>query len=356
MNSPKANQPLTEEQKARIEANRQRAIALQAAAKESLKVESKPITINNNSSSSSNQNSEEEIYCEQLIDSKVCGIIMSIQDKKLYWECFGERCCGSCRLSQGSDWDLISRAEVLSEYLIPADSIQLMKFSTRPNPHNPHWTAMKLFLRRHARLKAYTRFGGADELEKEIMRRKQVKFEKEFAQSNDIFNTSSIASGMAAGSSSGHSGHSGSGFCLDDGVMSGFTGDIRNNKSKSSSGGSDSRSGFKKKMRHSDDTADVGNDDGKDEDDDFGSPSGGGFLATVNDDDDDVDDVDIDQVEKGVNSFSAASGTLLTQPRAMVNQAPVTIRGSSSNKKNKRGARHIMADFATSLLASKGKL
>jgi hypothetical protein len=140
--------------------------------------------------------------CEQLIGTNICGTIMSIQDRKLYWDCFGERCCGSCRLAQGSDWDLITRTEVLSEYLIPVDSIQLMKFSTRPNPHNPQWTAMKLFLRRHARLKAYTRFGGADELEREITRRKQIKFEKEFAQSNDIFNTNGIAAAMTSCSSS----------------------------------------------------------------------------------------------------------------------------------------------------------
>ena len=117
-------------------------------------------------SSSSNQSNistqSVALYCEQIRsdkDNELCNNILSISDRIIY-DNFNEKCCSSCQERLFPQYELISRGETMKQYLIPADSIQFMKSLTKSNPKNTMWKPMKLYLRKHAMLKAYERFGG----------------------------------------------------------------------------------------------------------------------------------------------------------------------------------------------------
>jgi len=173
---------LTEGQRSRIEENKKKALEIRRS-RENAQNASQP---NANTSELININKHEELRCDQLAkENQRCDNILTTNDM-IFYENFNEKCCMSCRQLNPADYDLISRTELISEYLIPLDSIKLMKCMTKPNPHNSYWTPMKLYLRKHARLKAFDRFGGVEGLEEEVKRRKNLKFEKEFAQTKDL--------------------------------------------------------------------------------------------------------------------------------------------------------------------------
>ena len=102
------------------------------------------------------------LYCEQIRsdkDNELCNNTLSISDRFIY-DNFNEKCCSSCQERLFPQYELISRGETMKQYLIPADSIQFMKSLIKSNPKNTMWKPMKLYLRKHAMSKAYERFGG----------------------------------------------------------------------------------------------------------------------------------------------------------------------------------------------------
>lgn len=88
-------------------------------------------------------------------------------------------------------YQLMSKKQIQAEYLLTDDSLSMMSFVTKPNPYNPNWTAMKMYLRKHAYLKAMKRFGDEEALKKEIERRKQEQYQRALNQSEDLFTESS---------------------------------------------------------------------------------------------------------------------------------------------------------------------
>ena len=105
---------------------------------------------------------------------------------------FHENICKPCKM-KSSDFDLISRAEALSEYLIPEDALRLMKFQLKNNPHNQNWMPMKLFLRKNVQEFALQRFGSEEALEKEKLLREGKKFEKNLEETADLLENSTTS-------------------------------------------------------------------------------------------------------------------------------------------------------------------
>jgi len=103
----------------------------------------------------------------------------------LLWKYFGENICSVCK-RKTSDFDMISKGEVRSAYLIPEDTIKMMKFVEKNNPHNSHWTPMHLYLRKHAKEFAIKRFGSLAAMEFEKHTREQNKFETDYIKAENV--------------------------------------------------------------------------------------------------------------------------------------------------------------------------
>ena len=155
---------LTDEQKAKIEANRLRAVALR-----------------------------EKKAAEQLLASaQLCifhekcrseGIDEGIKDA------FNERICSVCKLNN-PDYELITRTVANTFYLVTDDALSTLQFQTRDNPHHASWTPMKLYLRKHVIAMSMKRFGTMEKVEEVKKEREMQKFEKNLGKSSDLLATS----------------------------------------------------------------------------------------------------------------------------------------------------------------------
>ena len=158
---------LTEEQRNKIEESRKRAVdKLKSFALENAKISSiKP-------------------NC-QIVNCKSEAIDVMIN------ETFGEKICSICKLKT-NDFDLITKLEAQSSYLIPVDTIKMMKFSTKNNHVNSHWAPIHLYLRKHAKECAEKRFGSLEAMEEEKSRRECKKFERENAKTEAILTSQTM--------------------------------------------------------------------------------------------------------------------------------------------------------------------
>ncbi len=177
---------LTEEQLARIEENRQRALAKRKQA-ESLRqidaIEEDCVLLAATEQEAKKHISETSSCQELLNDGSVCGKCPVDHDLCEY---FGEFVCKSCKYRLGETYKTISRSDAISQFLVPEESIKSLQFMSKANPHNPGWTQMKLYLRKHVISLALERFGSLDALEIERKKREMVKFEKSLAKTDDI--------------------------------------------------------------------------------------------------------------------------------------------------------------------------
>lgn len=76
----------------------------------------------------------------------------------------------------------ISQTEAQKLYCLPKGTIDVMSFIERDNPHQRGWSKMKLYSRSEVRRRARKRFGGKDGLIAERERRKKKKYEKELQE------------------------------------------------------------------------------------------------------------------------------------------------------------------------------
>lgn len=105
-------------------------------------------------------------------------------DKEIL-EAFGEAICISCKKGTTS-YDLITKNECVSAYLIPQDALKWMKFCTRNNPLQPGWKPMKLYLRKDAEQFAKDRFGSIEAMEMEKKLREEQKFQRGLLKTQNI--------------------------------------------------------------------------------------------------------------------------------------------------------------------------
>eukprot|EP00596_Hydrurales_sp_CCMP1899_P004306 CAMPEP_0119034402 /NCGR_PEP_ID=MMETSP1177-20130426/1391_1 /TAXON_ID=2985 /ORGANISM="Ochromonas sp, Strain CCMP1899" /LENGTH=235 /DNA_ID=CAMNT_0006991813 /DNA_START=142 /DNA_END=849 /DNA_ORIENTATION=+ len=161
---------LSEAQKERIELNRQKAVKRKREAEETKKIEAV-------------DTAEGTLCCQYTTadNETVCGNEPIAKD---LWDIFEEQCCETCR-HLNDDYGTLNQTDVSSKYLIPVDSIKMMKFSSKINPRNAGFAPMKLYLRKHAREKSFKRWGNEEGLLKELDRREKEKFERGLADCED---------------------------------------------------------------------------------------------------------------------------------------------------------------------------
>jgi hypothetical protein len=187
---------LTKEQIERIEINKKHALELKEKRLKEKKIEDNENDLVQNiiepsiiSNEKANIVIDNNLYCQYINeDEKICGnsqIDMTIYDS------FNEKICLSCK-NKSNDFDYMSKSEVSIQYLLPQDSILLMKFINKPNPRNKGWASMKLYLRKHAKVKSYKRWNNEEGLQNEIERRGKEKYERDYQNTSSVLSNSSL--------------------------------------------------------------------------------------------------------------------------------------------------------------------
>jgi DNA repair protein len=104
---------------------------------------------------------------------------------KLLWGVFGESICSNCKFGN-ADFDLITKSECASAFLVPLDEMKWMKYHERTNPLKSGWKPMKLFLRKHAKEVAIRRFGSLEGLEAEKKKREELRFQRGLEKTREV--------------------------------------------------------------------------------------------------------------------------------------------------------------------------
>mmetsp|Transcript_23665 Transcript_23665/g.57093 ORF Transcript_23665/g.57093 Transcript_23665/m.57093 type:complete len:202 (-) Transcript_23665:199-804(-) len=81
----------------------------------------------------------------------------------------------------------ISQTEAQRTYCIPLGTLAVCSYIERDNPHKRGWSKMKLYARSEVRSRAWKRFGGKEGLIAEREKRKMKRFEKDMADTRDVF-------------------------------------------------------------------------------------------------------------------------------------------------------------------------
>lgn len=157
---------LTDAQKRKIDENRAKALAILEAKKRE----------------------EPRILCEFRSEGDGGPCTSLNVDMELY-EVFGEKVCSVCKL-HNEMFDLITKSDAVSTYLVTDDALTTLKFKTRDNPHNPGWTPMKLYLRKHVHSLSMKRFGSEEKLADEKKERESQKYERFLIKTGDALSSS----------------------------------------------------------------------------------------------------------------------------------------------------------------------
>lgn len=81
--------------------------------------------------------------------------------KVLWWlrDAFRENVCSECQKRHPDEYQLIPKATCKSEYLLPDSELRLLPHQTKPNPTNPRFQDMKLYLLKHVLSRALSKWG-----------------------------------------------------------------------------------------------------------------------------------------------------------------------------------------------------
>ncbi len=143
--------PLSEEQKARIAANKKRALEL----KEEAEVERTRL--------------EEKPKCEK------CG---SLEVHGQYMEAFMIAVCKECG-QKDDNYALLNKGTAKEEYLLSDDTLNFLKHLTKNNPMKCGWAPMKLYLTKQVREASMKRWGDEEGLQKEKEKRAEQKSQRD---------------------------------------------------------------------------------------------------------------------------------------------------------------------------------
>jgi DNA repair protein len=99
---------------------------------------------------------------------------------------YGEQVCKGC-CEYSASFDQLTKSDVSSQYLLTDSTIRTMKYQEKDNPRNPHWSMMKLYLRKQAITHALERWGSLAHLQIEIDKRTTQKHEKQTESVSGLF-------------------------------------------------------------------------------------------------------------------------------------------------------------------------
>ncbi len=125
--------------------------------------------------------------CQSILqDGRQC---LSVNVDKELLGSFEIKVCVACK-KRYPEFDLITKNECTSIYLLPQDTINCMKFCTRNNPRQAGWKPMKLYLRKEAEKLSIERFGSLENLENLKKVRAEQKFERGLVKSQSVISSS----------------------------------------------------------------------------------------------------------------------------------------------------------------------
>lgn len=127
-----------------------------------------------------------EACAQELDDGSPCK---GLPDRLLR-ENFDEYICFHCK-EKSLDYGLVTKTTAKQEYLLGDSCFKSLKHISKPNPMNPRWTGIKLFLRKHCIKAALTKWGSMENLMSELRNRETEKYEKSVARTRDLFNQTS---------------------------------------------------------------------------------------------------------------------------------------------------------------------
>lgn len=185
--------PLSEEQQARIAANKKRALEL----KEEASIEKQHLR-------------------QKLEDSPKCEKCSSMSIDPKYLEVFMVAVCRECG-SKDDNYALLNKSNAKDEYLLSDDTMSFLKYFEKSNPMKAGWAPMKLYLTKQVREASMKRWGDEKALENEKNKRAKEKSKRDVLKLQET--ASSLAGG--AGSSIPAAARCGGGFELEGDEASG---------------------------------------------------------------------------------------------------------------------------------------
>lgn len=205
---------LTDEQKARIEENRRRALALRAqklqeqqhreqqqkegGALHELLAQGGFTTDGYEDDGGNKTQSTRTIPAASLSvqppklagkDGMSCEVCGNGLVDPTFQEVFGILVCSPCKSNDEDEYGLMTKGDAVAEFLLQEGTIRVMPFLERSNPRNTKYTKMKLYCRKQLRAKAYERWKGRSGLEEEVERRKKRRYENALEKMVNIFDT-----------------------------------------------------------------------------------------------------------------------------------------------------------------------
>lgn len=151
---------LTEEQKKRIQNNRERALAIQKRRKEAA-----------GEAALSNSQGGDKAKRQKVEDEK-----NQKDEEDMELEDF------EVGASQ-----YVTKKEAMQTYCLPEGTLQVCDFVEKENPHHKKWAPLKLYSRKEIRRRARERFGGLDGLQGERKKRAEKVFLKDMEVAKNIF-------------------------------------------------------------------------------------------------------------------------------------------------------------------------
>jgi XPA protein C-terminus len=161
---------LTEEQKQRIQRNREAALELRA--KRMKADEGNKRTEDNTGFALSNQ--ESPMKRQKVKDDEVS--VSNDTEIEVKLESFEE----------GAS-EYVTKQEAMKMYCLPAGTLEVCSIIEKPNPRNKTWSSMKLYHRSEIRRRAHLRYGGVDGLMAERQKRQEDRFQKDMENTKNLF-------------------------------------------------------------------------------------------------------------------------------------------------------------------------
>lgn len=149
------------------------------------------------SSSSKRKRSEEKCVDDPTLEKKystcqhvnsdgsLCGF--GIIDTNIQ-SLFGFTVCKMCR-SEHDDYDLITKTEASTMYLLPSSTFSMLRHSPKVNVQHPSWAPIQLYLRKQVKDAAILRFGSEENLNNELRIRGERRFQKQMIKVGDTLRT-----------------------------------------------------------------------------------------------------------------------------------------------------------------------
>ncbi|EWM29360.1 dna repair protein rad14 [Nannochloropsis gaditana] len=118
------------------------------------------------------------------LSCEVCG--SGLVDP-MYHDVFRITVCTPCKNNNEEEYGLVTKGDAVAEFLLQEGTMRVMPYLERNNPRNTKYQKMKLYCRRLLRAKAYERWDGPEGLAEERNRRRERRYESAIDKTLNVF-------------------------------------------------------------------------------------------------------------------------------------------------------------------------